>query len=84
MDCCSLEGRTLKDPKVVKYLSEFVLVKMPPMKNAGDREFAEGFGVTEYPALLFLDPGAKRKIGSVGNVSPEEVAAALRKALGKN
>ena len=53
------------------------------MKKAGDRKFAESFGVTKYPALLFLDPEAEKKLGSVGEVSPEEVAAALRKVLGK-
>ena len=35
------------------------------------------------PALLLLDPSGKKKLGTVGDESPEEVAATLRTALGR-
>ena len=83
MDCCSLEGRTLKQDIVAKLLTEFVLVRVEPMKWDDDKEFGAKFGVAKFPALLFLDWKAEKKLGTVGDVSAEKVAAALRKALGR-
>ncbi len=40
-------------------------------------------GEEEFPSLLLLDPTGGRKLGTVGDVSPEEVEAALRRALGR-
>ena len=83
MDCCSLEGRTLKQDIVAKLLTEFVLVRLEPMDWEEDEEFGRKFGVTKFPALLFLDWKAEKKLGAVGDVSAEKVAAALREALGR-
>ena len=83
MDCCSLEGRTLKHEKVVKPLSEFVLVRLEPLDWDEDAEFGEKFGVEDYPCLLLLDSKGEKKLGVIGDVSPEEVAAGLLKALGR-
>jgi len=83
VDCCSLEGRTLKQDIVAKLLTEFVLVRVEPMKWDDDKEFGAKFGVTKFPALLFLDWKAEKKLGTVGDVSAEKVVAALRKALGR-
>jgi hypothetical protein len=83
VDCCSLEGRTLKQDVVVKELREFVLVRLEPLDWDEDREFGEKFGVEEFPAVLLLDWQGKKKLGVVGDVSPDEVAAALREALGR-
>lgn len=83
MDCCSLEGRTLKNEKVVRVLRDFVLVRLEPMDWEEDRTFGERFGVTDFPAVLLLDWQGKRKLGVVGDDSPEEVADGLRKALGR-
>lgn len=81
MDCCSLEGRTLKHEEVVKVLPGYVLVKLQPLAKEEDLELAEKFGVEEFPAVLLLDWTGEKKLGVVGDVSPEEVAATLRKAL---
>jgi len=81
VDCCSLEGRTLKQDNVAKVLTEFVLVRLQPMDWDEDREFGERFGITEFPSLLLLDPKGERKLGVVGDVSAREVETALRKAL---
>lgn len=67
----------------MKELTEFVLVRVEPLKWEADREFGEEFGVTKYPAILLLDPTGEKKLGTVGDESPEEVAAALRRALGR-
>jgi hypothetical protein len=83
VDCCSLEGRTLKQDIVAKLLTEFVLVRLEPMDWDEDKAFGERFGLTEFPALLFLDWKAEKKLGAVGDVSAEKVAAALGKALGR-
>ncbi len=83
MDCCSLEGRTLKHELVVKWLPEFVLARMQPMDIDEDREFAAGFGIEVFPRVLVLDQEGKTKLGECGDVSAEEVAATLRKALGR-
>ena len=83
MDCCSLEGRTLKQDVVVKLLTEFVLVRVEPMKWDDDKEFGAKFGVTKFPALLLLDSTAGKKLGVIGDVSAEKVAEELRKALGR-
>jgi thioredoxin-related protein len=68
---------------VVKALTEYVLVKLEPLKRDADKELAKRFGVTEFPALLLLDPTGERKLGAVGDEPPEKVAAALREALGR-
>ncbi|MHC4470453.1 MAG: TlpA family protein disulfide reductase [Planctomycetota bacterium] len=83
MDCCSLEGRTLKQDVVVEVLPEFVLVRLEPLDWEEDREFAEKFGVRKFPALLLLDWQGKKKLGQLGDVSPEELAKGLRRALGR-
>ena len=83
MDCCSLEGRTLKQDIVAKLLTEFVLVRVEPMKWDDDKAFGKKFGVTEFPALLILDPTGKKKLGTVGDESPENVAKALKQALAR-
>jgi hypothetical protein len=83
VDCCSLEGRTLKHEAVVKWLPDFVLARMQPMDIDEDREFAASFGIEEFPRVLLLDPEGKVKLGDCGDVPPEEVAATLRKALGR-
>lgn len=66
---------------VTKLLTEFVLVRVEPMVWDDDKEFGAKFGVTDFPALLILDWKAERSLGTVGDVSAEEVAKALRKAL---
>jgi hypothetical protein len=83
VDCCSLEGRTLKDAKVVELLPEFVLVRLEPLDWEEDAAFGKKFGVEEYPALLLLDHDVEKKLGIVGDVPPEKVAEALRKALAR-
>jgi len=83
VDCCSLEGRTLKHAKVVGPLSEFVLVRLEPMDWDEDLEFAHRFGVKEFPCLLLLDWKGEKKLGVIGDVSPEEVSKGLGEALGK-
>ena len=83
MDCCSLEGRTLKTSEVVEFLSEFVIVRLEPMDWDEDKAFGAKFGVTEFPALLMLDSTGERKLGTIGDESPEDVAKALRTALGR-
>jgi hypothetical protein len=83
VDCCSLEGRTLKDAKVVKLLTEYVLVRLEPLDWDEDLEFAHRFGVKKFPALLLLDWTGKKKLGVIGDVSPEEVAEGLAEAQGK-
>ena len=35
------------------------------------------------PALLMLDSGGAKKLGTTGDASPSDVAAALRKVLGR-
>jgi len=81
VDCCSLEGRTLKQDNVAKVLSDFVLVRLEPMEWDEDREFGAKFGVTKFPSLLLLDATGTKKLGVVGDVSTEKVEAALRAAL---
>ena len=83
MDCCSLEGRTLKHEEVVKHLPGFILVKLQPLDREEDLEFADRFGVEEFPALLLLDWKGEKKLGVIGDVGPEQVAAGLRRVLGK-
>ena len=83
MDCCSLAGRTLKHAKVVGPLSEYVLVRLEPMDWDEDKEFAQRFGVENFPSLLLLDWTGEMKLGVIGDVSPEEVAKGLTNALGK-
>lgn len=48
-----------------------------------DREFGERFGITKFPALLMLDSTGKKKLGTVGDESPENVAKALKEALAR-
>ena len=81
MDCCSLEGRTLKHAKVVEVLSEFVLVRLEPLDWEEDAAFGKRFGIEEYPAILLLDWQAEKKLGVIGDVPPEDVAKGLREAL---
>jgi hypothetical protein len=83
VDCCSLEGRTLKDAKVVEVLTEFVLVRLAPLDSEEDAEFGQKFGIGKYPALLLLHWTGARKLGEIGDETPEKVAAALRSALGR-
>jgi hypothetical protein len=83
VDCCSLEGRALKAPAVVKFLPEFVIVRLEPMDWDEDREFGAKFGITEFPRLLVLDPTGSEKLGELGDVPEKEVAAFLRHVLGK-
>ncbi len=78
MDCCSLEGRTLKEPSVVKHLHRFVLVRLHPVKREEDRRFAAEFGREVFPGLLFLDWRAREKLGEIGDVPAEELATKLR------
>jgi hypothetical protein len=81
VDCCSLEGRTLKDKVVVKHLHEFVLIKLEPLKNKRDKAIALQYGVKKYPALLLLDWTGKKKLGVMGDIPPGKVAAGLEEAL---
>ncbi len=83
MDCCSLEGRALKAPVVAEILPAFVLVRLEPLDWDEDREFAAKFGITKFPRLLALDPTAAKKLGDLGDVSEKEVAAFLRRILGR-
>jgi hypothetical protein len=83
VDCCSLEGRTLKQDVVARLLTEFVLVRLEPMDWEEDKAFGKKFGVTGFPALLLLDWRGEKKLGVVGDASAEKVAAALREALGR-
>lgn len=66
---------------MTKVLTEFVLVRLEPLKWEADREFGEEFGVTKYPVILLLDPAGEKVLGRVGDETPEKVAAALRSAL---
>ena len=68
---------------MVEVLSEFVLVRLEPLDWEDDAAFGKKFGVEEYPAILLLDCKAETKIGAIGDVPPEEVAAGLRKALAR-
>ena len=77
MDWCSLEGRTLKQSVVLRHLSHFVLVRLKPVANAQHRRFAHGFGVEVFPSALLLDWKGEERLGWVGDVSEEEVAAEL-------
>ena len=81
MDCCSLEGRTLKTSEVVEFLTEFVIVRLEPMDWDEDAEFGKKFGIEKFPALLLLDWSGKTKLGEIGDVSAEKVAAVLKTAL---
>ena len=63
---------------VVKHLHDFVLVRLLPMKNAAHRQFAHDFGRTVFPGILFLDWRGTTRLGEIGDVSAEEVAAKLR------
>jgi hypothetical protein len=83
VDCCSLEGRTLKQTEVTKWLPEYVLVRLTPLDVDEDLEFADRFGIEEFPRILLLDPEGEKRLGECGDESPEEVADALRKALGR-
>ena len=64
-------------------MTEFVLVKLEPMKWDADLETAKEFGIEKFPVLLILDPSGEKKLGTVGDEPPEKVAAALRAALGR-
>ena len=68
---------------MVEVLTEFVLVRLEPLDWEEDAAFGKKFGVEEYPALLLLDFKAEARLALVGDVPPEEIAAALRKALGR-
>ena len=80
MDCCSLEGRTLKTVEVVRHLSEFVLVMLKPLTNPEDKKFAESYGVKKFPCLLILNPQGN-KVGTIGNASSGEIVKFLKKVL---
>jgi len=83
VDCCSLEGRTLKTSQVAKLLTEFVLVRLEPLDWDEDAEFGRKFGIEEYPALLLLDSKGEKKLGAIGDVSAEKVAEVLQGALAR-
>jgi len=62
------------------------MVKLKPMTNRRDRDYARKFGVDKYPAVLLLDWQAKRKLAEIGDVTPQELAAKLaevRKSVGR-
>lgn len=65
----------------MRLLSNFVLVKLEPLKNEDHKAMAESFGIKKWPAVMVLDWMAKKKLGVVGDASPEEVAAELNKVL---
>ncbi len=60
---------------MVKHLSQFVLVKLQPMTVRKDLNYARRFGMEQYPAVLLLDWRARRKLGEIGDVPAEELAA---------
>ena len=68
---------------MVEVLTEYVLVRLEPLDWEEDAAFGKKFGIEEYPALLLLDWKAEKKLGAVGDLSPEEVATGLRAALKK-
>ena len=68
---------------MVEVLTGFVLVRLEPLDWEEDAAFGKKFGIEKYPALLLLDSSGERKLGAVGDVSPEEVASAFRGALAR-
>ncbi|MCU0726293.1 MAG: hypothetical protein MUE73_10955 [Planctomycetes bacterium] len=69
--------------EVTKWLDAYVLARLSPLDIDSDLAFADHFGIEEFPRILLLDPEGEKALGDCGDVSPEEVAATLRKALGR-
>ena len=67
--CKVMDEKTYTDPRIVKVLNDkFVLVKLNPEKDGpvlfngksyGADQFAQGIGVTGYPATAFIESNEK-------------------------
>jgi len=77
--CKKLDDETYTDAKVIAKAKEFVSLKLNPEASDTERKFAEKYGVTGYPCILFLEPDgtAVNRIG--GYMEAEPFAAAMAK-----
>lgn len=77
--CKKLDSDTYTDAKVIAKAREFVSLKLNPENSDAEAQFAEKYGVTGYPCILFLEPDGTvvNRIGGYMDAAP--FAAAMGK-----
>ncbi|GGI92803.1 thiol:disulfide interchange protein [Legionella impletisoli] len=82
--CKIIAATTLKDPKVVSALEDFVVVKVDITANdAQSKALMKHFDVVAPPTFLFLNATGKEltPLREVGDITAEQFAAKLNKVL---
>lgn len=67
--CTTLDEETYSDKKVIELSKQFVNLKLNPERSESERVFAEGFNVTGYPTILFIDKN-RQLVGRIGGFLP--------------
>src|SRR5687768_1019308 len=86
-DCRTLEDQYLSAPSVHRALQRSVAVRINPEYGSEERQIAERYGVTSYPAFLILDnesapPRNVQPFRRDGNhLTPEQFARACEKLM---
>jgi thioredoxin-related protein len=79
--CKKLDSDTYSDAKVIAKSRDFVALKLNPERSDGEAKFAERYGVSGYPTILFLEPDGSL-INRIGGYLPAEpFADAMAKTL---
>jgi thiol:disulfide interchange protein len=58
--CRTLDEQYLSDPSVHRALQRTIVVRINPEYGVEERQIAEGYGVTGYPAFLIMDHESAR------------------------
>jgi thioredoxin-related protein len=77
--CKKLDTDTYADDGVIKGAARFVALKLNPEKGASARQFAEKYGVSGYPTILFVEADGTLANKVVGYVEAESFAAEMKK-----
>jgi Thioredoxin len=86
-DCRTLEDQYLSAPSVHRALQRSVAVRINPEYGTEERQIADQYGVSSYPAFLIMDnesapPRDVQPFRSRGNnLSPEQFARACEKVM---
>ena len=82
ISCKEMESYTFSDPRVIQYLSKFVLLQADVTKNtAADKALLERFALIGPPGIIFFDPNQQELPGLrvIGYQNAETFLAHLQK-----
>jgi thioredoxin-related protein len=79
--CKKLDSDTYSDARVIKQAAGFVALKLNPEKSNAEQAFAQKYGVSGYPTILFLDADGGLANKVVGYLDAAGFSAMMTKTV---